>query len=235
MSSQQMELLASAMYGGYATWLFTLAPLVDRSRRWNDDASTQSERDVVSLLEVAQKYNFNRIFIRASKHLAALNPTVVDRIVYAKRFDMDRPTWLLPAFQEIVRSLRTPSQDEIHRLGVVTSLRIVLAQQAIRDHRIWRCQNVQYTGCCMACLPVVVRALDSIALVLTESTPVDVAAQSQLVGWLRVNARSVVYKGRDARRPCAECTSWPTEEQLKEWLDWDGRELDLIKHHGSFL
>ncbi|KAH7087947.1 hypothetical protein BKA62DRAFT_646608 [Auriculariales sp. MPI-PUGE-AT-0066] len=205
----EMEMFCRAVYGGIA-----------------EDVSTFTLTEVGTLLEISRRWLMDGVNARAVSALNSHDLTAVQRIDFGRRFDLDQSEWMIPAFHQLARTLRTLDEEDMETLGPTIAMRIMQAQDAVRRHRLERIAVVYNAGCCGKCQTGLQTGGHRLAVLVTSALPSRYEPEN-LVGWLQVSIRALFPDMRDCKR--VNCHSWPNEAHIRRiWLRLDNDEKDQI-------
>lgn len=95
------------------------------------DSLPSSTSQWIRLLSISTTFNFTRIRQRAIHELNTryqIDP--VEEIVLAEEFNI--PEWRKPAYEALVQRENGPTHEEAQKLGILTSVSLYMAREAIR-------------------------------------------------------------------------------------------------------
>ncbi|KAI0704215.1 hypothetical protein C8T65DRAFT_578439, partial [Cerioporus squamosus] len=108
------------------------------------DPSSVSLPDWVTLLRISTLLQFTKVRQYAIRELTARRTSLpaVDAILLAKEHDI--PSWLGPAYADLVRRSASLDDDEAERLGARTTAQIGRAREMLRQEEYAQCQQRKY-------------------------------------------------------------------------------------------
>ncbi|KAI0329793.1 hypothetical protein GY45DRAFT_1252111 [Cubamyces sp. BRFM 1775] len=108
------------------------------------DPTSVSLADWTTILHVSTRLQCTKIRQYAIRELSARRASLpaVDAIALAKEFDI--PSWLGPAYAELVRRVAPLSDDEAERLGARTAAQVGRARETLREEEYALFQQRRY-------------------------------------------------------------------------------------------
>ena len=142
-TQQGFDCLLSFLYQGCAISHPSTRHLLTTKHRIYDPSSV-SLADWTTILHVSTRLQCTKIRQYAIRELSARRASLpaVDAIVLAKQFDI--PSWLGPAYAELVRRVAPLSDDEAERLGARTAAQVGRACETLREEEYALFQQRRY-------------------------------------------------------------------------------------------
>ncbi len=144
-SQQGFDILLGFLYTGCVSTLpqFPDIFLIYHMRRIYDPTSV-SLQGWVTLLRISALLQFHKVRQYAIRELTARRTSLaaVDAILLAKEHDI--PSWLGPAYADLVRRPASLDDDEAERLGARTTAQIGRARERLRQEEYAQCQQRKY-------------------------------------------------------------------------------------------